>query len=335
MAGGVPGPPRPPACLTDGVSGQHRLPRRPGGDRSQLHGPRAGRASPPHRLRADVPRCRHARHRPRPARLHLPARATPTASSAASPPTATRTTSARCSFLLRELSFPIYGSPLTLGLARNRIEEAGLLGRTELVGGGRRRASRDRPLRRRVHPRHPLGPARVRHRRPHAPGRGPALRRLQARPDPGGRPAHRPRPHGRDRVVRGRPPPAGRLDQRRGARVRAQRATGRLGAPGAVRRPARPAHHHLQLRQPHPPHPADRRCRHRLRPGRGDARDVDEEERAPGPRPRRCSPSRTPRWSTSRRWTSSRRRRCASSRPVRRASPCRRSGSWPPATTAG
>ena len=37
------------------------------------------------------------------------------------------------SFLLRELSFPIYGSELTLGLARNRIEEAGLLGRTELI----------------------------------------------------------------------------------------------------------------------------------------------------------------------------------------------------------
>jgi len=37
------------------------------------------------------------------------------------------------SFLLRELSFPIYGSPLTLALARNRIEEAGLLGRTELI----------------------------------------------------------------------------------------------------------------------------------------------------------------------------------------------------------
>jgi ribonuclease J len=45
-------------------------------------------------------------------------------------------------FLLRELSFPIYGSPLTLGLARNRIEEAGLLGRTELVAvaDGERRA---------------------------------------------------------------------------------------------------------------------------------------------------------------------------------------------------
>src|SRR5438552_13646344 len=37
------------------------------------------------------------------------------------------------SFLLRELSFPIYGSALTLGLVRSRIEEAGLLDRTELI----------------------------------------------------------------------------------------------------------------------------------------------------------------------------------------------------------
>jgi len=36
-------------------------------------------------------------------------------------------------FLLRELRFPIYGSPLTLGLARNRIEEAGLLERTKFI----------------------------------------------------------------------------------------------------------------------------------------------------------------------------------------------------------
>src|SRR5256714_672721 len=46
------------------------------------------------------------------------------------------------SFLLRDLSFPIYGSHLTLGLARNRIEEAGLLERTTLipvVDGERRR----------------------------------------------------------------------------------------------------------------------------------------------------------------------------------------------------
>ena len=37
------------------------------------------------------------------------------------------------SYLLRELSFPIYGSALSLGLARSRIEEAGLLGRTQLI----------------------------------------------------------------------------------------------------------------------------------------------------------------------------------------------------------
>ena len=44
-------------------------------------------------------------------------------------------------FLLREVSFPIYGSAVTLGLARNRIEEAGLLGRTALhvVADGERR----------------------------------------------------------------------------------------------------------------------------------------------------------------------------------------------------
>lgn len=36
-------------------------------------------------------------------------------------------------FLLRDVSVPIYGSPLSLGLARSRIEEAGLLERTELI----------------------------------------------------------------------------------------------------------------------------------------------------------------------------------------------------------
>jgi len=36
-------------------------------------------------------------------------------------------------YLLRELSFPIIGSALTLGFASNRIEEAGLMDRTELL----------------------------------------------------------------------------------------------------------------------------------------------------------------------------------------------------------
>ncbi|MDQ1423977.1 MAG: ribonuclease [Acidimicrobiaceae bacterium] len=46
------------------------------------------------------------------------------------------------SYLLRELSFPLFGSALTLGLARHRIEEGGLLGRTKLntvIDGERRR----------------------------------------------------------------------------------------------------------------------------------------------------------------------------------------------------
>lgn len=37
------------------------------------------------------------------------------------------------SFLLRDISFPIIGSKLALALARNRIDEAGLLGRTEFI----------------------------------------------------------------------------------------------------------------------------------------------------------------------------------------------------------
>ncbi len=42
------------------------------------------------------------------------------------------------SYLLRHASFPLFGTELTLGLARGRIEEAGLLGRTDMnvVGDG-------------------------------------------------------------------------------------------------------------------------------------------------------------------------------------------------------
>src|SRR6187401_3817139 len=37
------------------------------------------------------------------------------------------------SFALRELSFPLYGSELTLRFARRRIDEAGLHGKTEFI----------------------------------------------------------------------------------------------------------------------------------------------------------------------------------------------------------
>src|SRR5207342_3673180 len=36
-------------------------------------------------------------------------------------------------FLLRDIAVPIYGSQLSLALARNRIDEAGMLDRTELI----------------------------------------------------------------------------------------------------------------------------------------------------------------------------------------------------------
>src|SRR5258705_7767406 len=45
-------------------------------------------------------------------------------------------------FLLRDISVPVYGSELSLALARNRIEEAGMLDRTQLIpveDGERRR----------------------------------------------------------------------------------------------------------------------------------------------------------------------------------------------------
>ena len=38
-------------------------------------------------------------------------------------------------YLLRELSAPIYGSELTVGLARHRIDEAGLAGQDPFVSG--------------------------------------------------------------------------------------------------------------------------------------------------------------------------------------------------------
>ena len=170
------------------------------------------------------------------------------------------------SFLLRELSFPIYGSALTLGLASNRIDEAGLLGRTELIpvkDGERRR----------------IGPFDVEfipvtHSVPHgfatafhtAAGRDPALGRLEARPHAGRRPPHRSRPHRRHRERRRHPVAAVRQHQRRGARLLAVGVGRRAGALRPVPRVRGSAHHHHVLRVAHPSRAADRRRRHRVRP---------------------------------------------------------------------
>ena len=151
-------------------------------------------------------------------------------------------------------------------------------------GGQRQRAAAVRPLRLRVHPGHPLGAPRLRHRVPHAAGHDPPHRRLQARPHAGRRPAHRPRRDGRHRAERGRAAAPVRLDERRPARALPLGDVGGQGAPRPVQRARRPAHRHRLLRQPHPPHPADRRRRDQLRPGGRHPRHVDAEERPAGPR---------------------------------------------------
>ena len=118
----------------------------------------------------------------------------------------------------------------------------------------------------RVHPGHPLGAPRLRHRVPHAAGRHPAHRRLQARPDPGRRSAHRPGPH---RLAR-RPArasgcccPTRPTPTSKGTRAR-RRTVGGVLYDLFARARGQADHHHL-LRQPHPPRAADRRRRHRLR----------------------------------------------------------------------
>ena len=127
------------------------------------------------------------------------------------------------SYLLRELSFPdlrLRPHPRS-GQEPHRGSRAARP--TEPHPGRRRRTADDRTLRRRVHPGHPLGAARLRHRVPHPAGRADAHRRLEARPHAGRRPPHRPRAHGRHRLRAGRPPAHERLHQRRQPRPQPQR----------------------------------------------------------------------------------------------------------------
>ena len=268
-------------------------------------GDRGRRQHPAPRLRADVPRRRHARHRPRPARLHLAARERRPDRRLRRHPRARGPRRRRCPTCCASCAFPIYGSALTLGLARNRIEEAGLLGRTELIAvrDGERRD--DRAVRRRVHPGHPLGAARLRHRLPHPAGRDPALGRLQARPHAGRRSAHRPRP------ASARSPPT------EGIRLLLSDSTN-AEEPGYAPSETSVGAVLRQLFHEHAGRRIITACFashiHRIQqiadaaiaigPGRRHARAVDGQERAAGPGARGAAHPRRRRWSTSRTSTS-------------------------------
>ena len=117
-----------------------------------------------------------------------------------SPPTATRTTSAVCRTCCATLSLP----DLRLGAHARPGPQPHRGGRPARPDrpdpGRRRRAPPDRPVRRRVHPGHPLGAPRA-SPSPSTPRRASILHSGDFKLDltPGRRPPHRPRPHRRHR----------------------------------------------------------------------------------------------------------------------------------------
>ena len=124
---------------------------------------------------------------------------------------------------LRDDPLPIYGAALTLGLARNRIEEAGLLPKTDMRTVADGETVDIGPLRVEFIP--------VTHSVPHAhaiavhTAQGVVLHSGDYKIDltPVDSPPHRPGPHRPAREGPGHPSADGRLDQRRGGRVLAER----------------------------------------------------------------------------------------------------------------
>ena len=171
---------------------------------------------------------------------------------------------------------------------------------------------------------------------PHAPGRDPALRRLQARPDARRRAQDRPRPDRRDRRDGGHPPAALGLDERGGAGLHAAASAASASRfrqiftehPGRRIVVACFASHVHRIQQL-----ARRRRRERAQ-GRA-ARPLDAAQRRARPRARAAHDPGVGASSTSRTSTTSTPARSASSRPAPRASRCRRSRSWPRARTGG
>ena len=206
-------------------------------------------------------------------------------------------------------------------LARNRIEEAGMLDRTELIPVHRRRAPPHRPVRLPVHPGHALGAARLRDRVLHARGHDHPHRRLQARPHAGRRPPHRPRAARRDRArERRRPAAALRLDERRAPGFTPSESTVGDAMRSLFREHADKRFivasfaSHLHRVQQVAQAAIARRPQDRVR------RPVDGAERRDGARARASRRSRVRGHRHRGGARATRRARCASSAPVRRAS---------------
>ena len=214
------------------------------------------------------------------------------------------------SYLLRDVQAPIYGSALSLGFARKRIEEAGLISQTELmpVTDGEVRT---------------IGPVEaefvpVTHSVPHAfavaytTPVGTILHtgdfKLDLTPVDGR--THRPPAPRRDRARRREAPPLG-LDQRRAAGLHAVGVDRGPGDPRAAPRPPRPPLRRRLVRLA----PAPRRAGRATRPSPPGARWRSSGGRwCTTPRsPARwaCSTCRSTASSTSRRRSDTRRARCA------------------------
>ena len=147
-----------------------------------------------------------------------------------------------------------------------------------------RRSARAGPVLARARPHDPLDPGLERRGARHGAGDGPDHRRLQVRPDPGGRAAGR-RLAARRTGARGSAAAVRGLDERRPRRLLAV-GVRRRAAPGGGVRPLPRADRGHELRLQHPPRAAGRGRRRGARAQGRAGRALDAQERRHRPQPR-------------------------------------------------
>ena len=272
---------------------ERQTPRPPAGgrrrDRQEHDGRRVRRPDRRRRLRPALPDGRDDGHRPRPAGLHVPAR------------------QRRRDRGDRDHPRP-RGPPRRAAVGDPRPRPGQDPGRLQRPADDRdgalearraqaarrpprraadRRRRPGRPVRDRADPSDALDPGLERHRAHHAARHRPVHRRLQVRPDAGGRragrhvAARRARPRGAAAALR-------RLHERRSRGDLGERVA-RRPAPGPRVRPLQGPHRRHLLRVEHPPRPAGRARGGDQRP-QGRARralDAQERQHRPQPRPHR------------------------------------------------